>query len=157
MGIQAITDIRTVPVGEDLTKEELKLSIIRGLESMHRVDKPLAVGADFALGEWAVLKADGTLDRPTATPVPNTYLVFAGTDRFDVAATGQATIIMASEVIVKSSQFDSGASYAVGDALTVKNLGAGEAVVTKQSGTETILGRVLEVGTDYLIYQTLSA
>lgn len=157
MAINAISDIRTVPVGEDLTKEEGKLSILRGLENMHRVDKPLADGADFALGEWAVLQADGTLARPGATPVPQSYLVFAGTDRFDVAATGQVTIIMASEVIAKSSQFDSGVSYAVGDALTVKDLGGGEAVLTKQAGTESVLARVLEVGADYLVYQTLSA
>jgi len=86
-----------------------------------------------------------------------TYLVFAGTDRFDSAATGQATIIMGSGVVVKSSRFDAGESYDVGDALTVKDLGGGEASVTLQAGAEPVLGRVIEVGDGYLVYETLSS
>lgn len=151
----AVSDIRTVPVGEDLTTDELRLQVLRGIEKMYRVDKPLATGVALGLGEWGVLGADGTVSRPTATPVAQTYLCFAGTDRFDVKATGQVTLIMNSPIIAKSNRFDTTQTYAVGDYLTVKDLGAGEAFLTKQASTEPKLARVQEVGDGYLVYETL--
>ena len=155
--VTAISDIRVAPVGEDLTLEDLSLSVLRGLEKMYRVDKKVATGDSFVKGEWAVLDADGKASRPTATPVGGTYLVFSGTDRFDSKATNQVTLIMSYPVIAKTSKFNAGASYAVGDYLTVKDLGAGEASVTKQAGTEPKLARVIEVGNGYLVFETLSA
>lgn len=154
--VTAISDIRTVPVGEDLTTEDLKLSILRGLERMFRVDKKRADGEEFEKGEWAVLKSDGTVERPGASPVANTYLVFAGSDRFDAHATGQVTLVMNSPIIVKTNQFDTGETYAVGDNLTVKSLGTGFAGVTKAGGAEAVLARVHEVGEGYLVYEVLT-
>jgi hypothetical protein len=119
------------------------------------VDKEIADGVSLAQGEWAVLGNNNKLTRPTASPVPNTYLVIAGTDRFDVAATGQATIIMASKVIVRTTRYNDGVSYNVGDYLTVKNLGAGEAYVTLAGGSDPRLAKVVEVGSDYLVYETV--
>lgn len=153
----AVSDIRIAPVGEDLTTPEDRLEILRGLESMHRVDKKLADGAEFALGEWAVLNSSGEAERAGATPVPETFLVFAGTDRFDVAATGQVTLIMSTDVIARTTVYDTGETYAVGDALTVKDLGSGESKLTKQSGAEPVLARVLEAGDGFLVFQTQSA
>ena len=154
--VTAISDVRISPVGEDLTTEENRLSILRGLERMHRVDKPYATGEAFVMGEWAVLNADGKLERAGATPVPNTYLVFAGTDRFDAKATGQCTILMASQVVAKTSQYDDTASYAVGDYLTVKDLGGGESSVTLHTGGEVAVAKVVEVGAGFLVYETMS-
>lgn len=151
----SISDIRIVPVGEDPTKEDLTLSILRGLEKMYRVDKKVATGAVFSKGEWAVLDVDGKAARPTTTPVGGTYLVFSGTDRFDARATGQVTLVMSHPIIVKSSLFDTGEDYAVGDYLTVKDLTHGEAFVTLRGTGEPKLARVLEVGNGYLVYETL--
>jgi len=153
--VVAISDIRVVPIGEDLTKEDLSLSILRGTEKMFRVDKPIAAGAQFLKGEWAVLNVDGKAERPSATPVGHTYLVFCGTDRFDSYATGQVTLIMSHPVVAKSSRYDTTQTYAVGDYLTVNDLGAGQAFVTKAGSTDPKLARVLEVGNGYLTWETL--
>jgi hypothetical protein len=151
--LKAISPERTVPVTEDLTTEDTQLSIIRGLENMFRADKKVGDGVIFEKGEWAVLEADGTLSRPSATPVANSFLVFAGTDRFDAEATGQATLIMGGGVIVKTTVFNTGGTYDPGDPLTVKDLGGGEAGVTNQTGTEPILAEVIEIGDGILTYQ----
>jgi len=156
MSIVAISNIRTAPVGEDLTTEENRLSVLRGLELAYRVDKPLAdVGSTLLMGEWAVLNSDGKAERPGATPVGNTYLVFCGTDRFDVKATGAITLLMGVPLLVKSSRFDTTQTYAVGDLLTVKDLGGGEAYPTKAASGEAALGRVMEVNDAFLVYETL--
>jgi hypothetical protein len=152
MGAETIGAGSIVPVSSDLTLEDLSLSILRGLENMHRVDKKRASGVDFLKGEWAVVQDDGTLARPASVPVRNTFLVFAGSDRFDAAATGQCTIIMSSSILVKTNRYDTAPTYHVGDQLTVKDLGGGEAFVTKQSGTEAVLAQVEEIGANYLVY-----
>ena len=153
--VTAISDIRIVPIGEDLTKEDLSLSILRGLEKCYRADKKIATGAFFTKGEWAVLDSEGKASRPTTTAVGQTYLVFSGTDRFDARATGQVTLIMSHPIIVKSSLYDTGEDYAVGDYLTVKDLTHGEAFVTKWNSGEPKLARVIEDGNGYLVYETL--
>jgi hypothetical protein len=146
---------RVVPVTEDLTTRELSLSILRGTEKMFRVDKRLGTGVNLLQGEWAVLESGGTLARPSATPVAETYLVMSGTDRFDVHATGQATIIMNSNLIVKSNKYYTSGVYDVGTLLTVKNLGLGEAVVSPASVGEFVVGKVIEAGQGYLVYETV--
>lgn len=157
MGPTTISAGRIAPVTEDLTTEELRLSVLRGIERMFRVDKPLASSSVvLELGEWAVLNADGKLERAGATPVVNTYPVFCGTDRYDVAATGQATIIMASQIIAKTSVFNTSLTYSVGDFLTVKDLGGGESRLTKHTANEVAVAKVVEVGADYLVYETMS-
>ena len=80
-GIVGISDIRTVPVGEDLTKEALNLEILRGLEKMFRVDKKVGSGVSLKAGEFAVLGNDGMLSRPGATPVAETYFCTYREDR----------------------------------------------------------------------------
>ena len=153
----SINDVRTVPVGEDLTKDDLTCNVLRGLEKMHRVDKALAASNTVLLkGEWAVLNASGKAARPSATPVPNTYLVWCGTDRYDVRATGQVTLLMASQLLAQTTRYDNTQTYAPGDYLTVKDRGGGQADVTKATGTEPKLAKVVEVGTGYLVYETLS-
>ena len=158
MTITAISQARTVPVSEDLTTEELRLSILRGYETMKRVDKKIKEGDTFALGEWCVLNADDEAEKATATPAVASYLVLAGTDRFDAAATGQVTLAMNSNIIAKTQQFDPGPTYTVGMALTVK-LVSGVGVLTERSGSEPIFARVhsiLQVGDGVLVYETVS-
>jgi len=149
-----INDARTVPVQEDLTTDDLRLQVLRGLETMFRADKPLAPATELLTGEWGVLNSDGQVERPGATPVANTYPVFCGTERYDVKATGAVTLILGSHVVLKTNQFDETADYEVGDALTVKDYSAGEAHVTKASSGEPVLGQVLEVGDGWLVFET---
>jgi len=152
----SISDIRIAPVGEDLTVAEGRLEILRGLEKMYRVDKQYAASVDLGLGEWAVLHADGKAYRAGASPVTSSYLVFGGTDRFDSKATGQVTLIMGSQVIAKTTQYNPGPSYVVGDYLTVKAWAAGKSSLTKQTAGEVAVAKVVEVGTGYLVYETMS-
>ena len=153
--VQCIDPNRIVPVQEDLTTDYDDFQVIRGWGKMHRVDKKVAAGISFTPGEWAVLGTNGELTRPTTTPALNTYPVLSGTDRFDAAATGQATIIMSSSVMIRTTKFDNGATYAVGDYLTVKDLGGGEAYVTKAAATEAYVGRVTGiVAGDYIEFET---
>jgi hypothetical protein len=122
---------------------------------MYRADKPLAAGVSLGLGEWGVLGADGKVSRAASTPVAQTYLVFAGSDRFDVKATGQVTLIMNSPIVARTSVYNTAVSYSVGDYLTVKNLGGGESGLTKAAGSDAKLARVQAVGSDHLVYETL--
>jgi hypothetical protein len=64
-------------------------------------------------------------------------------------------MVMESKIIVKTTQFDVGATYHVGDYLTVKDLGGGEAVPTLATGTEPRLAKVIEVGDGFLTYGVL--
>lgn len=155
MSIVAISESRTVPVQEDLTQEDLQLSILRGLEKMHRVDKSITPGVSLVKGEWAVLKDDDTVERAGLTAVANCYLVFAGTDRFDAKATGKVTLIMASQVVVKTTKYDASATYHVGDLLCVMNLGGGESYVTPVLTNEPARAKVVSVGDGYLVYEIL--
>lgn len=150
----AVSDIRTVPVGEDLTTDETRLQVLRGLETMKRVDKPLAAGATLGLGEWGVLQADGTVARATSSAVRMSFPVFCGTDRFDVKATGQVTLIMNSLIMAKTSLFDPSPTYAIGDGLVVK-LVSGKSVLTKVTSTEPIVARVVELADGLLTYETV--
>lgn len=154
--VVAISDARVAPITEDLTTSEQRLSVTRGLESMFRKDYKLATtDTVLGLGEWAVINADGKAERAGAVPVGQTYLVFAGTDRFDVKATGQVTLVASWPIQAKSSVYDNGQSYAVGDLLTVKDLGGGESALTKAATGEAAMARVLAVGSGWLEYETL--
>ena len=151
-----IDTARTVPVQEDLTTDETRLQILRGLEHMFRVDKPLAAATALVLGEWGVLNSDGKMERPGATGVPNTYLVFAGTERFDVVATGKVTLVFGSHIVASTSQFDTGPHYEVGDPLTAKTLGHGEAILTAATDpADAILARVVEFVDGKLTFETI--
>jgi hypothetical protein len=152
-----ISQNRVVPLQEDLTKEDLRLNVLRGHESMFRVDKKFAQGESLQLGEWGCLQNDGTVARPGATPVAETYLVFCGNERFDAMATGQVTLIMNSPVIIKTNRYNQAASYSVGSLLSVKDLGAGEANLTLAAAGEFCVGKVQEVGSGYLIVEVFAA
>lgn len=148
-----ISASRIVPISEDLTQEDLRLAVLRGTEKMFRVDKPVAAGVSLVDGEWGVLNDEGKVERPGVTAVPNTYLCFAGTDRFDAHATGQVTLIMNSKIIVKTTKFDvGGPGYHVGDYLTVKG---DAAVVTLAADGEPRLAKVNQVGDGFLVYEVL--
>jgi len=137
------------PLTADPFEPDYKLDIIRGLEHLIRVDKTIAEGEVFAEGDWAVLNDNDELVAPSATPVPNTYPVWAGNaeGRSDVHATKKATILMGQSFIYKTSKFDANPAYTVGAPLTVKDLGGGEMTPTLQSGSEPILARVVAVPT----------
>lgn len=153
--VKAISENRVVPVQEDLTLPETRLEVLRGLENANRVDYPLADGAAFELGEWAVLNADGKLERASATAVANTLLLFTGTDRFDVKATGGCTTLQNSGLVVRTTKYNPAESYAPGDALTVKDWGTGESSLTKQAGAEPVMGRVVSEGNGSLTFETV--
>jgi len=149
MTIVAISDDRTVPVQEDLTTEDLKLSVLRGFENANRVDFRFKDGESFSAGDWAVLNADGELETPGASSVPNTYLVFSGNDRFDAKATGQCTVFVNSALVVKTNKFASGV-YTPGKLLTAKG---GKLIGLATTGDE-VFGQVIEATADYIVYET---
>ena len=144
---------RVVPVQEDLTKEELHLNVLRGMENMFRVDKKLAVGSSLELGQWGVLQNDGTVAAPGASSSIATYLVFCGSERFDSMATGQVTLVMNSNIIIKTDRFDVGGSYSVGTELTVK----GSSSVSVAATGDFVVGKVAEVGSGYLVIEVFAA
>lgn len=145
-----------VPVTTDLTLSESRLSIVRGFEKMNRVDRKISVGVSLELGDWAVLNSNGELAAPGSVSVANTYPVLAGNDRFDAQITGQATIIMGSQVLAKTSKYVP-ASYTIGADLTVKNLGAGEKVLSLAAVGDYVVARVVEIGNGYFVFETISA
>lgn len=153
----SISDIRTVPVGEDLTQEVLSLSILRGLEKMFRVDKKSSNGLELDQREWGVLQSDNTVARPGASSDISTYLCFRGTNQFDAKASGQVTLVMNSSIIVKSNHYNNAGSYNVGTELTVKSLGSGFAGVTPAANGEHVLAKVQEVGQGYLVYEVMAS
>lgn len=133
-----------VPLQSDLTQDEYKLEIVRGLEGLIREDKKIAEGESFSEGDWAVLNNNNELESPSASPVANTFPVWAGNGdgRSDVFATGKATILRGGRFLYKTSKFDPAPSYNVGDGLTVKDLGGGEKVPTLASGSDPVVARV---------------
>lgn len=151
-----INEARIAPVTEDLTTPFSNLEILRGFERANRVDRKVAAGVNFKAGEYGVLGNDGLLHRPSTTPNVASYLIFAGTDRFDAKATGQATTFEASAMVIKTDLYDTGASYTVGDLLASKDRGAGEADVTKATSGQWAIGKVTEVGSGYLVYELFS-
>lgn len=146
-----------VPVKEDLTTEDLRLAITRGLASMFRKDHKLGEGEELFLGEWGVVGDDGLVSRPGATPVRNTFLVFCGVERTDVHATGAVTLIKSSNVIAKSTRYNVAGTYSVGMELTVKNLGAGEAGLTPAAAGEPVLATVEAIGQGYLEFSVMAS
>lgn len=152
MSVVGINEARIAPVSEDLTTPFTNLEILRGLEKMHRVDYKVAPGVSLKAGEYAVLGNDNQLVRASGTPSASALLVFRGTDGFDSKATGQATVIEASALVVKTDLYNTAPSYAVGDLLVAKNIGGGESFVTKATAGEWAIGRVREVGSGYLVY-----
>jgi hypothetical protein len=141
-----------VPLTQDLLVDTPKLEIIRGLELIQRVDEKFAEGEVFAEGDWAVLNDDGELEAPGATPKKNCYPVWCGNaeGRTDVLATGKLTIIKGGRFIYRTSKYDKTVTYSAGDALTVKDLGAGERVPTKAAGAEVVLAYVDKIVGDFL-------
>lgn len=152
--VMSIDSNRIVPVQEDLANESYKLDIIRGLDSMIRKDYKVAAGVTLEEGEYAVLNGSNELVKPTATPVANSYLVFLGTDRYDVAATGKCTVVVNSGIIARTTQFKAGDPYQVGSPLTVK-LDGTKGLLCLAGVGEPVLGRVSEVGSGYLVYESV--
>lgn len=145
-----------VPVTADLTLSESRMSIVRGFEKMNRVGRKIATGVSLELGDWAVLNSNGELVAPGSVSVANTYPVLAGNDRFDAQVLSQGTIIMGSQILAKTSKYVT-ANYNVGSDLTVKNLGAGEKILSLASAGDYIVARVVEVGNGYIVFETISA
>jgi len=120
---------------------------------MNRVDKEFV--DQFVAGEWAVLGDNDKLTRPGATPVKNTYLVFCGNDRSDVAATGKVGIVMASKIIVRTTMYVNETLH-VGDALNVKNpLDNGNAKLGKAAGGEPVLAYLTKLGSNFIEFETV--
>jgi hypothetical protein len=159
MSLNAIDPTRVAPVTADLTLDDDAFQVLRGLESMHRVDKKLVDLNTTTLlkGEWAVLNSDDKVQRPGATGVRNSYPVFCGTDRFDVHATGAVTLIMGPGVIFKTTVYDPAGSYTPGVKLAAKSGGTGQAWLAPVVSAEACVAVVQTVGTGYLICEMANA
>jgi hypothetical protein len=133
-----------VPLTEDITQEgTLGLSIIRGLEAALATahDFPIASGEEFLEGDWAKL-VDGKLETAGATEATaQLFPVWCGNgDRYDAIVTKQATVLMGTSFVYKTSRYDAGGSYAVGTPLTVKD---GKVPTPAEAG-DVVIGRVIE-------------
>lgn len=149
----SISNGAIAPISSDLTAENLKMQVIRGWESMIRADRTLASGVTINTGDWCKLDAAGEVIACTTSPVAHSFLCIAGKDRFDAHGTGKVTLCMSrSGVQVKTNNYAND-TYAVGDHLTAKTT---DGKLSKQANTEPKLGRVLEVGSGYLVYEMLS-
>jgi hypothetical protein len=133
-----------VPLTEDITQEgTLGLSIIRGLEAALTTahDFPIAAGEEFLEGQWAQL-VDGKLETAgAADALAQLFPVWCGNgDRYDAIVTKQATVLMGTSFVYKTSQYNAGGSYAVGTPLTVKS----GKVPTPAASGDVVIGRVIE-------------
>jgi hypothetical protein len=134
-----------VPLTEDITQEgTLGLNIVRGLEAALATahDLPFAAGEEFLEGEWGKI-VDGKLEAVVGAVAATDmlYPVWCGSgDRYDAVITGQVTVLTGTGFIYKTNRFNTGASYAVGTPLTVKN----GKVPTPASAGEPVIGRVFE-------------
>lgn len=139
----AIKPELVAPIAVDLRDEDNRMSIIKGIERLNPKDEVMVaavVSGGCDSGDWLVKGATG-LAYPTTTAVANTYPVWVGNDQFDVQATGMATILIGGGFIYRTTKYAAGA-YTAGQALTVKDLGAGERVPSAAAGTDPIVGRV---------------
>ena len=144
----SFNDENLVPLSSDLTQDEYKLEVIRGLEGLIRVDKSIEDGKSFSEGDWAVLSNADELTEAGATGVSNCYPVWCGNGdgRSDVHATGKATILMGGRFIYKTSKFV-GSGFSVGDELTVKATGnPGEQLLPSAAGLgDAVVAKVHKV------------
>jgi len=145
---------RVAPISEDLTKEDLSCQIVRGYSLANKVAESFQKGTVLVSGEWAVKTANG-MERPGVASSNMSMLVIGGTERFDSQATGKVTVIQSSQVQVKTNKFAEQGTYAEGTELTVKNLGAQEAIVSPATAGDYIVAKVLECGNGFLVYETV--
>ena len=128
------------PITTDLRAEELKFDIVKGIEHVNYLDGKLAAGKDVEEGDWVIATATG-FDVP-GTTTKKAFPVVTGNNRYDAMATGNVTVIVSGGWIYKTKKFVA-AVYTVGQALTVKDLGAGEKVPSAAGASDIICGRVM--------------
>ena len=127
------------PISEDLRKEINKFDIVKGIEHVNYIDGKLAAGKDVEEGDWVVGTSTGFDVPPTSQK--KCFPVVTGNNRYDALATGNVTVIVGGGFIYQTTKFVAG-SYTVGQALTVKDLGAGEKVPSAAGSGDVICGRV---------------
>jgi len=149
----AISDVATVPVGADLTAPDNSLRVLRGLEKAPRVDYKIATGLSKTQGDWAVLGDDGLLHEAGSTGKAATYLVFSGTDRFDVKATGAITVFgRYPGLLCQTSKFDAAPTYHAGSPLTYKLVSSVPKLTLATSG-DAVLANVVNVSNGLMIFE----
>lgn len=134
----ALPQENVAPITTDLRVEELKFEIIKGIEHVNYIDGKLPVG-DVEEGDWVEKTATG-FAVPGATS-KKCFPVVTGNNRYDSLATKSVTVVIGGDWIYETKKFAAGA-YTVGQALTVKNLGAGEKVPSAAGATDIVCGRV---------------
>lgn len=135
----ALPQENVAPITTDLRAEELKFEIVKGIEHVSMIDGKLASG-DVEEGDW-VEKTNTGFALPGATS-KKCFPVVTGNNRYDALATGNITVAIGGDFIYKTKKFVT-AAYTAGQALTVKNLGAGEKVPSAAGGGDIICGRVM--------------
>lgn len=102
----------------------------------------IKAAATLVNGDWVVKQADGTVDKAGATAATNVMcgLVISGNgDAASAANTGKAVVLW-SGFVVEVSNYDTGATYAPGNALMCVS-----GKLTLATGTNPVVGYVLEV------------
>lgn len=137
------------PITVDLRKEDMKLDIVKGIESINYIDGKLAAGKNVEEGDWVVGTATG-FDTPGAASV-KAFPVVTGNNRYDSLATGQVTVAVGGGWIYKTTKYAAG-SYTVGQALTIK----GSSTLPQAAGADDIVcGRVYAIDAAQGVMQIL--
>jgi hypothetical protein len=152
----SIATSRTVPVTEDLTTNDLTFNILRGTEIVNRVDVPLSPGVSLVKGEWAVINSSGLAVRAGATGLAQTYPVFAGVERYDVAATGDVTVLMGPYGLIFQTNMYNANLTTVGQEVAINNGGVGASVPILAVTGDYVVAMVVAVGSNYINIQSLS-
>lgn len=132
------------PISVDLRAEELALEVIKGNEKLMVIDGTLASGVNVAAGDWVLKTTTGFDEIPTGNGQPHVYPVVTGNNQYDALATGNVTAAIGGGFIYRTNKYVAG-SYTVGQALTVKDLGAGEMVPSAAGVNDAIVARVYNI------------
>lgn len=128
------------PITVDLRAEDLKLDIVKGLETVKYIDGKLDAG-DVEQGDWVRKTSTGFAVPQVGNAVAHVFPVVTGNTQFDALATGNVTVAVTGGFIYKTKKFVAGA-YSVGQNLCVKDLGAGEKVPSAAGGSDAVVARV---------------
>jgi hypothetical protein len=123
-------------------KMERVAEVVRGwpYDGSLDLNEPITDGAVLNNGDWVEKQADGTVDAAAGATAFAGLVMVGNGDSGSAAASGKAVVLWGN-FIADISNYDSTASFAPGNAVTVK---AG--IITKAVvGTDPVIGFVLDV------------
>jgi hypothetical protein len=116
--------------------------IIRGWPYDGSMDRsePIKSGSTLQNGDWVTKQSDGTVDKVGGTANILSGLVVVGNGDSASASNANEAVVLWKNFIAKIANYDTGASYVPGSALTVKNGILTLATAPNMSATPPSLG-----------------